>query len=504
MTWKERRLFVLNSTQSKQPRRITEGSKKTQTFTYLLKNADGVLTRVCKIFYLTTLGYKRTNDWIICSVWSHAMSKASIQNDPDKRGKRSPKNKIPNDQIASHIDSFNPSISHYRREHAPNRLYLPSDLSVASMFHDFQEKNPNFSCSYEKYRHVLRSKNISFAKLGNEECELCESFKIHNNGAHTLENLDNNCEVCISWKKHIQKAKKSRQKYAEDKERNYSQEGILCVSVDLQKVIMLPRLEMFKKAIFAKRLIAYNESFVPVGKKSKHQPFAALWHEAISGRNKEDIISAFYSFFIHNRDVEQFILWLDNCSSQNKNWSFFSFLIYMINSEEITAHSIRINYFEPGHTFMSADSFHHQVEESLKRQKKTYDFTDFVAAVEKCNRGKVFIKKMILEDFYLWEDMSSAAKIKKHTQRPYLADITEILVKKGDLNLHYKTSEDEEFKPVDFIMKKCIRHNCISKPRQKTEANGFEREKVETMLKQVGNLMPENRRRFWITLPDKK
>lgn len=151
----------------------------------------------------------------------------------------------------------------------------------------------------------------------------------------------------------------------------------------------------------------------------------------------------------------------------------------MVNSGETTAHSIQINYFEPGHTFMSADSFHHQVEESLKRQKKTYDFTDFVAAVTKCNRGKVLVKKMSLNDFYLWQDLSSSVKLKKHPQRPYLADITEILVRKREFVIYYKTLEDEDFKTLDFLVKKCIRSNYISNPTVKEEAHGFEKEKVE-------------------------
>lgn len=75
-------------------------------------------------------------------------------------------------------------------------------------------------------------------------------------------------------------------------------------------------------------------------------------------------------FFVNNRDVKNFILWLDNCSSQNKNWALFSFLIYIINYKGISAETIKINYFELGHTFMSADAFHHQVEESFKRHKK--------------------------------------------------------------------------------------------------------------------------------------
>jgi len=42
---------------------------------------------------------------------------------------------------------------------------------------------------------------------------------------------------------------------------------------------------------------------------------------------------------------------------------------------------------------MSADSFHHQVELSLKHQKKTYDFEDFANAVRAVNKGNVQFKK---------------------------------------------------------------------------------------------------------------
>lgn len=63
---------------------------------------------------------------------------------------------------------------------------------------------------------------------------------------------------------------------------------------------MLPRCDMFKEIIFTPRLIAFNESFVPTaGCSKKHNigPTAVLWHEAIRGRSKEDIISTFYAFF---------------------------------------------------------------------------------------------------------------------------------------------------------------------------------------------------------------
>lgn len=85
-----------------------------------------------------------------------------------------------NEVIRKHIMSYKPSISHYRREHAPHRLYLPSDLSFSFMHKNFILKNPQSPCSYEKYRVVAKQMNISIVKLGHEECESCETFSLHN------------------------------------------------------------------------------------------------------------------------------------------------------------------------------------------------------------------------------------------------------------------------------------------------------------------------------------
>lgn len=109
------------------------------------------------------------------------------------------------------------------------------------------------------------------------------------------------------------------------------------------------------------RVIAFNETFVPIGK-SQEKPIAFIWHEGISGRSKDDITSTFYKFLVSIRDAENVTIWLDNCAAQNKNWGLFSFITYIINSNEINLKELNLKYFQSGHTFMSSDAFHHQVE----------------------------------------------------------------------------------------------------------------------------------------------
>ncbi|XP_030746373.1 uncharacterized protein LOC115891019 [Sitophilus oryzae] len=369
------------------------------------------------------------------------------------------------------------------------------------MFELFKSQYPTMKVSYEAYRLRVKVKNISFASLGHEECERCEEFKLHD---HTKDDLQENCEKCCSWKKHIDHAKDSRELYQTHAKTKF-EDGTVCFSVDLQKVIMLPRVDTFKTVLFIKRLTTYNESFVPVGIMSKQKPFAVLWNEAISGRDKEDIVSCFYAFFLKHRDAPKIILWLDNCSSQNKNWCLLSFFVRIINSSEILASEILINFFEPGHTFMSADSFHHQVELSLKRKGKVYDFNDFVEAVQKAQKSRTEVKIMSHHDFYQWKDLKSEAKMKQQKKRIYLSDIVQIKATRGSFFLHYKSSLNNEFEKLDFLYKKAMTKGGIFSqfvPLRRTAPRGFPKTKKDAIIKNLGNIMPENRKEFWINLPE--
>jgi len=61
----------------------------------------------------------------------------------DRRGKHTPPNKLTDDitkLMNEHIDSYHPSVSHYRCEHAPLRR---PELTVWDMYKDFHQKNPS-------------------------------------------------------------------------------------------------------------------------------------------------------------------------------------------------------------------------------------------------------------------------------------------------------------------------------------------------------------------------
>lgn len=121
------------------------------------------------------------------------------------------------------------------------------------MHQDFLTKHSNQNISYELYRCKLKEKKIYFTNLGHEECEQCEQFKLHE---HNKNSVQEDCETCITWKKHETKFTDARNLYKIHSSQKDNINDCVTVSADLQKVIMLPRAEMFKKVIFTRRIVA--------------------------------------------------------------------------------------------------------------------------------------------------------------------------------------------------------------------------------------------------------
>ena len=178
------------------------------------------------------------------------------------------------------------------------------------------------------------------------------------------------CDSCQRFGEHIITAIATHEHYKEDARKDIDPNEIR--SVDLQKVMLLPRLPGLKKAIFCKRLVTFNESFVPVGHKHG-KGIGVLWHKGIAGRSASEVASTFINIVRSSRlrDFKHVTFWADNCSGQNKNWYLFSALVNEVNRPDGNAESITVIFFEPGHMFMSAGSFHSMVERYQEKEETT-------------------------------------------------------------------------------------------------------------------------------------
>ena len=199
------------------------------------------------------------------------------------------------------------------------------------------------------------------------------------------------------------------------------------VAADMQKVIMLPSMPGVKSCVFVNRLVAYHETFTPLGDqhKKKHAKHVSsiLWHEGISGRSAADVTSAFIkAISMMAEDAKDIVIWCDNCSAQNINWNLFTSINRYINSNAgVLPQTVTFKYLETGHTFLSANSFHGLVENNMRPRKNVYNFHDFVTVIQPCG-GAPKAVEMHYHDFVKWDKRVSGGKTVKI---PYLKQIQE-------------------------------------------------------------------------------
>ena len=261
-----RRLWIQNHVTAEEPKRRYSnetGSKRKFSRYFFLPDIDNQGSRisVCQIMFLRTLGYK--SDEILRTVQNSSDEAAMVSK--SKRGKYPPKHKILLDDeefIREHIRKFNPCVSHYRRANAPNRLYLPSELTITEMYDDYKlcaEEISRKCYSFVKYWRVLKSLKISFATLGVEECEICDEHQIHIQGAKYANDdgtsivrkktknvfrnkneisCSDDCDTCNDYLLHVKRRDKSREEYKDDKIKATTDKETVFLSADLQKVIL--------------------------------------------------------------------------------------------------------------------------------------------------------------------------------------------------------------------------------------------------------------------------
>ena len=124
---------------------------------------------------------------------------------------------------------------------------------------------------------------------------------------------------------------------------------------------------------------------------------------------------------------------------------------------------------------MSAESFHHRVEEAMKKMKNVNDFQSFVQCVNKDGTAV----EMKPSDFYDYHKYLSTAK---DTEYPHLRDIAEVQFRRGSTKMFWKISfNDADYKSGEFLQKKFRIRIEIGKgdPNKKRQEGCKRRKKVQ-------------------------
>ena len=220
-----------------------------------------------------------------------------------------------------------------------------------------------------------------------------------------------------------------------------------------------------------------------------------VWREGLAGRSAPEIASSFHAAITKERSTSSFIYWADNCMALNKNWIIFSCLIILVNSSKTNVYDVTIKYFQPGHTFMSADSVHAGVEKEMQKAPSgsIYDFQDFVEIIKQSNSGKMDVLEVDNETFLNWTKQQANAKLKQLNFK--LKNIVCVKFVRGRKDMMYKLSHEEnDFRELNFLKK---RSNITSFPAKICNAPcGLPPEKNSILSKGLPNSCPSREKGF--------
>ncbi|XP_062557261.1 uncharacterized protein LOC134222135 [Armigeres subalbatus] len=171
-------------------------------------------------------------------------------------------------------------------------------------------------------------------------------------------------------------------------------------------------------------------------------------------------------------------------------------------THETEMKELELKFFEPGHTFMAADSFHAAVEGSMRKDPPiTYEDFRTVVANAKSN---VEVLDMQPEDFFSNFLNVSQYALNKIKPRPYIDNIRYIAVKKGSLNLHYSESvSGKDLKSCKIFTAKQERlvsdadFDLENQLKRKREPRGIDANRKADLLKVILPLIEEDKKAYW-------
>lgn len=284
----------------------------------------------------------------------------------DKRGKhKNRRHALKSNTLAKvheHIQSLQGRKAHYSLKKS-DKIYLPDSLNIKKLHKMFLQKYSDFSISYHSYRKIFVSKyNISFGYPRYDTCSKCDEFtskesilkkKIAETVGTSKENLTEEHNKLITENKvHKKKAQVfyDRKKQSGEKARkNFDFEA---VAFDFQKNMPLPNITT-NDVYYRRQLSVYlfNVHILSTGESVFY-----CYDQTIAKKGSDEVVSMMHHFIFNilSSDVRHLALFCDSCAGQNKNFTMFRYLHYVVHKCH-RLDSVTVTFPERGHSYMECD-----------------------------------------------------------------------------------------------------------------------------------------------------
>lgn len=299
----------------------------------------------------------------------------------DKRGKHSNRANKTMDEVVNavvdHISSFPADSSHYSRNSNSNRKYLSPTLSISQMHKLYieectaKELPKQYFIKYGVYANTFSTKfNLSFGQPRSDTCATCDANEADEN--------------------HKIKYRQAFEQQKVDRQRAKSDGNVVYLSIDLQQVMVLPKLTT-SKAFYLRQLAFYNCGIHSIAANGA-TPFMMTWTENVAKRGSNEILSCLLDFVHSIEPKKHLIAWSDSCAGQNKNFNLIAFYQYLILHKyfEVIDHK----FPEVGHSYLDSDRDFGRIEKVLKKHETIYSPEEYRSHIKSALPAKAKVVDM--------------------------------------------------------------------------------------------------------------
>lgn len=486
-SWESKHTYIVENAVPEKPKYSNDdliNSRRKNTFRFYFtveipseeKGINKIRKQVCKQMFLNTLsiGEKQLRSWTLKNKkeTDEACSSAVPYDPPVSKN------------LESWFNSLPKMESHYCRS-STSKLYLePIWTSVREMHRVYQNDN-NIKISWHTFQRIYNKMNLSIYAPKKDQCNECT---MHKNGT-----LDEE-----SFQKHIDKMKDANAAKESDKCIALTDKDIKCYTVDLQAVLLSPRLNAaanyYKTKLKVHNQVYYNQATRDVS--------CYVWHE-VEGGLESDVFATIATSFIMNEienhsPLKKIIIWSDGCSYQNRNVKLSNALLDICIQKDIL---IEQKYLEVGHTHMEVDSVHSTIEAKLRNRRQVFVPADYIDIIETARIKNPYKTHYLSHDDFLKFDTSIYCSIRPGSKKgdPCVNDVVAYqYTPKGIIN--YKLSMHDEWTELPQRAKK--RLEVKERPKLYNGPCPIENSKY-LHLQELKQLIPQDYREFYTNLPYK-
>ncbi|WAQ97974.1 hypothetical protein MAR_022347 [Mya arenaria] len=404
--------------------KTVENSRRSRSFQYFLWQ-NNARVQVCKSLFLTTIGIGEYTVYGWCN-----NSASRIPSKEDKTETRKAEQHRRHDELRQGVRQFLEEIpkleSHYCRA-SSSKLYLEplfdTFSSLYKVYLAYCKVKKTKEAHRQVFENVFKEMNLSLFSPKKDLCDTCCSYEAGNINEEY-------------YNIHIQRKNTARAEKELDKERADNDPSLKVINMDLQSVLLCPKLNA--SALYYKtKLTCHNFTVMDINTKEVHCYF---WNESQGDLTANSFASCIADYIEDairaNNDVKHFMLYSDGCTYQNRNCVLSNMLCHICKKYQV---QITQKFLEWGHTQMEVDSVHRVIERKLKH-KSVYVPQNYVDVIgEACSVRPYQVKYVDHTFCKKYSDLSYYSTIRPGTN---VGDpvVTNIRV------LQYNTNGEIQFK----------------------------------------------------------